>query len=104
MYANGITVHCLKVKRISSEWYWFIDRGDLVIEDAVKLQKAGAKNLKAANDTIIEVTAANNAYYSGEDTDKEIFGNYTIEDFFAAMKQKKQLTKVAVKDKKKQHK
>lgn len=101
MYANGITVHCLKVKRISSEWYWFIDRGDLVIEDAVKLQKAGAKNLKAANDTIIEVTAANNAYYSGEDTDKEIFGNYTIEGFFAAMMQNKQLTKVEVKDKKK---
>ena len=97
MYANGITVHCLKVKRISSEWYWFIDRGDLVIEDAVKLQKAGAKNLKAANDTIIEVTAANNAYYSGDDTDKEIFGNYTIEGLYSAMLQNKQLKKVVIK-------
>ena len=69
----------------------FIDKGDLVIEDAVKLQKAGAKNLKAANDTIIEVTAANNAYYSGDDTDKEIFGNYTIEGLYSAMLQNKQL-------------
>lgn len=96
MYANGITVHCLKVKRISREWYWFIDKGDLVIEDVVKLQRAGAKDLKAANNTIIEVTDSNNAYFSGEDTDIEIFGNYTIEGLYAAMLQNKQLKAVKI--------
>lgn len=96
MYANGITVHCLKVKRLSSEWYWFIDKGDLVIEDVVKLQRAGAKHLKGANNTIIEVTAGNNAYFSGEDTDIEIFGNYTIEGLYAAMLQNKQLKAVKI--------
>ena len=96
MYANGITVHCLKVKRISSEWYWFIDKGDLVIEDVVKLQRAGAKDLKAANNTIIEVTDSNNAYFSGEDTDIEIFGNYTIEVLYSAMLQNQQLKVVKI--------
>lgn len=94
MYVNGITVHCLKVKRLTNEWYWFIDRGDLVIEDSVKLEQAGAKNLKAANNTLIEVTSSNSAYYSGEDTDVEIFGNYTIEGLYAALLQNKQLKKV----------
>lgn len=40
---------------LKSEWYRFIDRGDLVIEDVVKLQRVGDKNLKAANNTIIEL-------------------------------------------------
>lgn len=99
-YLNGITAYCIKATTFG-DWYWFFDKGDLVITDAVALQKNSPVDLKLKDSILIEVTDSNNAYYSGEDTDKEIFGQYTTEGFYAAMMQNKQLTKVEVKDKKK---
>lgn len=87
-YLSGLTVCCI---RLWKDWYWFIDKGDLVISDAIALQKNSPINLKINDSILIEVTAANNAYFSGDDTDIEIFGNYTTEAFFKDMKQNKQL-------------
>jgi hypothetical protein len=92
-YLNGITVYCIKPTTFSY-WYWFFDKGDLVVEDSIKLQKDSPINLKLTDSIFIEVTAENNAYYSGEDTDKPIFGRYTTEAFYAAMLNNKQLTKI----------
>lgn len=76
------------------DWYWFLDRGELVISDAVALQKNSPVDLKINDSILIEVTDSNDAYYSGEDTDAEIFGRYTTEAFFAAMMKNKQLKAV----------
>ena len=90
-YLNGITVFCI---RLWKGWYWFFDKGELVISDAVALQKNSPVDLKIKDSILIEVTDSNNAYYSGEDTDAEIFGRYTTEAFFAAMMKNKQLKAV----------
>lgn len=57
--------------------------------DAVALQKNSPVDLKIKDSILIEVTDSNNAYYSGEDTDVEIYGQYTTEAFFAAMQKNK---------------
>ena len=90
-YLNGITAYCI---RLWKDWYWFLDRGDLVISDAVALQKYAKTDLKINDSLLIEVTDSNNSYYSGEDTDVEIFGRYTTEAFFKAMMNNKQLNPV----------
>ena len=90
-YLNGITVFCI---RLWKGWYWFFDKGELVISDAIALQKNSPIDLKIKDSILIEVTDSNNAYYSGEDTDAEIFGRYTTEAFFAAMMKNKQLKEV----------
>ena len=95
-YLNGITAYCIKATTFG-DWYWFFDKGDLVITDAVALQKNSPVDLKLKDSILIGVTDSNNAYYSGEDTDKEIFGNYTIEGLYSAMLQNKQLKKVVIK-------
>lgn len=91
-YLNGITAYCI---RLWKDWYWFLDRGELVISDAVALQKNSPVDLKINDSILIEVTDSNSAYYSGEDTDVEIYGRYTTEAFFAAMMKNKQLKPVA---------
>lgn len=90
-YLNGITVYLIRMWR---DWYWFLDKGELVISDAVALQKYSKVDLKINDSILIEVTDSNSAYYSGEDTDVEIFGRYTTEAFFAAMMKNKQLKPV----------
>lgn len=90
-YLNGITVYLI---RLWKGWYWFYDKGDLVVTDAVSLQKYVKTDLKLKDSILIEVTAENNAYCSGEDTDVTIYGTYTTEAFFAAMQQNKQLKPV----------
>lgn len=75
-------------------WFWFFGKGELVISDAVSLQKYCPVDLKINDSILIEVTDSNSAYYSGEDTDVEIFGRYTTEAFFAAMMKNKQLKAV----------
>lgn len=92
-YLNGITAYCIKATTFG-DWYWFLDKGELVISDAVALQKNSPVDLKINDSILIEVTDSNNAYYSGEDTDAEIFGRYTTEAFFAAMMKNKQLKAV----------
>lgn len=93
-YLNGITVYLIRMWR---DWYWFLDKGELVISDAVALQKYSKVDLKINDSILIEVTDSNSAYYSGEDTDVEIYGRYTTEAFFAAMMKNKQLRPIAVK-------
>ena len=93
-YLNGITVYCIRMWR---NWYWFFDKGELVITDAVALQKYSKVDLKINDSILIEVTDSNSAYYSGEETDVEIYGRYTTEAFFAAMMKNKQLKEVAIK-------
>lgn len=95
-YMNGITAYCIKATTFG-DWYWFLDRGELVISDAVALQKYSKVDLKINDSILIEVTDSNSAYYSGEDTDVEIYGRYTTEAFFAAMMKNKQLRPIAVK-------
>ena len=90
-YLNGITVYCI---RLWKGWHWFLDKGELVIADAIALQKNSPVDLKINDSILIEVTDSNNSYYSGEDTDVEIFGKYTTEAFFKAMQQNKQLNPV----------
>lgn len=90
-YLNGLTVYLI---RLWKGWYWFYDKGDLVVTDAVSLQKYVKTDLKLKDSILIEVTAENNAYCSGEDTDVTIYGTYTTEAFFAAMQQNKQLKPV----------
>lgn len=90
-YLNGITVYLIRMWR---DWYWFLDKGELVISDAVALQKYSKVDLKINDSILIEVTDSNSAYYSGEDTDVEIYGRYTTEAFFAAMMKNKQLKPV----------
>lgn len=90
-YLNGITVFCI---RLWKGWHWFLDKGELVISDAVTLQKYSPIDLKINDSIYIEVTAANNSYYSGEESDVEIFGRYTTEAFYKAMLQNKQLNPV----------
>ena len=92
-YLNGITAYCI---RLWKDWYWFLDKGELVITDAVALQKNSPVDLKIKDSILIEVTDSNNAYYSGEDTDAEIYGQYTTEAFFAAMMRNKQLKEVKI--------
>lgn len=92
-YLNGITAYCIKATTFG-DWYWFLDRGELVITDAVAIQKNSPVDLKIKDSILIEVTDSNNAYYSGEDTDAEIFRTYTTETFFAAMMKNKQLKAV----------
>lgn len=90
-YLNGITVYLI---RLWKGWYWFYDKGDLVVADGVALQQNTKVDLKLKDSILIEVTADNNAYYSGEYTDVEIYGTYTTEVFFTAMQQNKQLKPV----------
>lgn len=89
-YLNGITVYCI---RLFKEWYWFFDKGELVVDDAEKLKKYSPA-FKCNDSIFIEVTDENSAYYSGEDTDITIFGQYTTEAFYRAMMQNKQLNPV----------
>ena len=91
-YLNGITVYLIRLWR---DWYWFYDKGELVVADAVALQKNSPVDLKATDSILIEVTDENNAYYSGEETDKTIYGRYTTEAFYQAMMNNKQLTLVS---------
>lgn len=92
-YLNGITVHCIRAYSYGS-WYWFFDKGELVIEDATTLQKASPVDLGLKDSIYIDVTSSNSAYYSGEDTDVEIFGTMTTQQFYSAMLQNKQLTEI----------
>lgn len=92
-YLNGITAYCIKATTFG-DWYCFLDRGELVIADAVALQKHSPVNLEIKDSILIEVTDSNNSYYSREDTDAEIYGQYTTEAFFAAMMRNKQLKAV----------
>ena len=100
-YLNGITVYCIKPTTFA-DWYWFLDKGDLVVEDSVRLQQNSPKDLKLPDSILIEVTDENSSYYSGEETDKPIFGIYTTEAFFAAMMNNKQLNLVDYKPERKQ--
>ena len=90
-YLNGITVYLI---RLWKGWYWFLDKGDLVISDAIALQKYAKTDLKLKDSILIEVTDENSSYYSGEDTDVTIFGTYTTEAFFEVMMKNKQLKPV----------
>lgn len=90
-YLNGITVYLIRLWR---GWYWFLDKGDLVISDAVALQKYAKTDVKLKDSILIEVTDENSSYYSGEDTDETIFGTYTTEAFFEVMMKNKQLKPV----------
>lgn len=90
-YLNGITVYLI---RLWKGWYWFLDKGDLVISDAIVLQKYAKTDLKLKDSILIEVTDENSSYYSGEDTDVTIFGTYTTEAFFEVMMKNKQLKPV----------
>lgn len=90
-YLNGITVYLIRLWR---GWYWFLDKGDLVISDAIALQKYAKTDLKLRDSILIEVTDENSSYYSGEDTDETIFGTYTTEAFFEVMMKNKQLKPV----------
>ena len=90
-YLNGITVYCI---RMWKQWHWFLDKGELVISDAIALQKNSPVDLKIKDSIFIEVTDSNNSYYSGEESDVEIFGKYTTEAFYKAMIQNKQLNPV----------
>ena len=90
-YLNGITVYLI---RLWKGWYWFLDKGDLVISDAVALQKYAKTDLKLKDSILIEVTDENSSYYSGEDSDVTIFGTYTTEAFFEVMMKNRQLKPV----------
>lgn len=90
-YLNGITVYCISVHR---KWFWFFGDGDLVIADAAKMIADSHNKLKLKDSIYITVTSSNNTYYSGDDTDVEIFDTYTTESFFNAMENNKQLHKV----------
>lgn len=89
-YLNGITVFCIRKYR---KWFWFYDKGDLVVADAVALQEKSPIDLKLKDSIYIDVTDSNNAYCSGEG-DEVIFGQYTAEAFFTAMQKNKQLKEV----------
>ncbi len=66
------------------------------------VQQNSPKDLKLPDSILIEVTDENSSYYSGEETDKPIFGIYTTEAFFAAMMNNKQLNLVDYKPERKQ--
>lgn len=92
-YNNGITVYCI---RNQYDFYWFYNKGGIVIEDAIKM--ANNANGTFVNDskdnTYIDVTDST-IYSSSEDT--AIYGRYSIVELYRALLQNNQLTKVELK-------